>query len=104
MSHDTAAAQAASSREPEEVGQASGSAHAPVWNVFRRRDDKDLWCAVPCDHAVPSFLFSGAWTFGGIEGRRSRFANLAVPEARMAVQLNGFYLFMSFSHHSGLTS
>lgn len=68
------------------------------WNIFRRKDESDLWCAVPCDHSVPPFLFSGEWKYDGLEAaHNSIFMKLKEPDARWAVQRNGFYLFMCFS-------
>lgn len=103
MSHHADPAMAERTPDPASDGHVAPTAQAPIWNVFRRRDEKDLWCAVPCDRSVPGFLFSGEWTFSGIGGRNSD-SNLVAPEARLAVQLNGFYLFMSFSQNAGLSS
>jgi hypothetical protein len=86
-------------------GHAMTRAHHHGWNLFRRRHEVDLWCAVPSDHSVPGFLFSGEWGFGGVSQLPdSEFRKLQDPEARWAVQWNGFYLFMCFSAASGLAS
>jgi hypothetical protein len=34
-----------------------------TYNLFRHRDDADLYCAVPQDQAVPSFLTDHAWEY-----------------------------------------
>lgn len=87
------------------MGASGGSAHHDTWNVFRRRDESDLWCAVPSDHSVPVFLLSGGWTFGGSStSEDSQLPNIVRPDALKAVQLNGFYLFMSFDVEGSIVS
>jgi hypothetical protein len=63
-----------------------------AWNFFRRAQEPDLWCAVPINKSVPSFLLSGAWRFGG---HRIRPAGFRADAAHHADALSGFYLF----HH-----
>ncbi len=74
------------------------NAPAPVreaYNLFRRRSEPELLCAVPEDRAVPSFLSGNDWEFGGTS------ASAALPPfdrlaARASVRFNGFYLFHAY--------
>ena len=64
-----------------------------TWNMFRRREERDIWCAVPADTAVPRFLFSGDWKFSGQQPDRPALPGFQRTVARQAVRMNGFYLF-----------
>ena len=64
-----------------------------VWNMFERREERDLWCAVPADSAVPRFLFSGDWDYGGQHPERRPLPGFQRSIAHQAVRMNGFYLF-----------
>lgn len=64
-----------------------------IWNMFRRREEGDIWCAVPADTAVPRFLFSGDWDFSGQHPERRALPGFQRSVARQAVRMNGFYLF-----------
>ncbi len=69
-----------------------------LWNVFRRKHESGLCCAVPSDRSVPDFLFSGEWMFSGTgSSSGADTPNLQQPSAAWAADLNGFYLFMCFS-------
>jgi hypothetical protein len=65
-----------------------------TWHFFNREHEDELWCAVPADHALPSFLMSGSWHFSGLgrggDDAPPGFNNAA---AALAEDLNGFYLF-----------
>ena len=37
---------------------------SPTYTLFRREDKPDLYCAVPEDRAVPTFLRGDHWAFG----------------------------------------
>ena len=65
----------------------------PAWSLFRRRLERDLWCAIPADAAVPNFLFSGDWDFGGQHRHPDRVRGFQAGPARQAIDMNGFYLF-----------
>ena len=41
------------------------SQRRPTYNLFRRRAEPDLICAVPNDFPVPAFLAGSAWTYAG---------------------------------------
>ena len=65
----------------------------PGWTLFRRRLERDIWCAIPADAAVPKFLFSGDWAFGGQHRDPETLAGFQSGPAHQAVGMNGFYLF-----------
>ena len=64
-----------------------------VWNMFKRREEVDLWCAVPAEAAVPPFLFSGDWHFGGRHSGPGPLPGFRRAVALHSVRMNGFYLF-----------
>jgi hypothetical protein len=64
-----------------------------MYNLFRRRQEPDIVCAVPEARPVPSFLIDEGWTFQGkISG--DAFTDLGTSErlARHSVEVNGFYV------------
>lgn len=67
------------------------------WNMFRRRAESFLWCAVPADFALPSFLFSGEWIYSGQRPcARDGLPGISPAVAAHGAALSGFYLFHSF--------
>lgn len=66
------------------------------YNLFQRKSDRDLYCAVSEDRPVPGFLSGEAWEY-----RRTIVEHLAAPSgfkldaAEAASRLTGFYLFMT---------
>jgi hypothetical protein len=65
-----------------------------TYNLFRRKDEADLYCAVPEDVAVPAFLTEGSWKYAqSLEVQALSGFDAAAAET--AVLLNGFYLFHS---------
>ena len=64
-----------------------------VWNMFKRREEGDIWCAVPADTAVPRFLFSGEWDYGGQHPERGALPGFHRAGGHKSVSMNGFYLF-----------
>ena len=69
---------------------------SPAYNLFRNRLEPDLFCAVPEDRPVPTFIKAPNWTYAG---RTDAVAQGAFdPEtARTAVWFNGFYLFAALN-------
>ena len=64
-----------------------------VWNMFKRREEGEIWCAVPAEAAVPRFLLSGEWDYGGQHPERRVLPGFQRSVAHQAVRMNGFYLF-----------
>jgi len=63
-----------------------------IYNLFRRKGDADLYCAVPEDVAVPGFLTEAGWEYA----RSVDVAALSgfdAAAAQASVQANGFYIF-----------
>ena len=71
-----------------------GARFFPVYSVFRHRLATDLFCAVPEDRPVPTFIEAMSWTFGD---RTDALPEGAFdPEAAAtAVRFIGFYLFVA---------
>ncbi|HVL73287.1 MAG TPA: hypothetical protein VM434_15580 [Beijerinckiaceae bacterium] len=71
-----------------------------AYNLFRRKGDTDLFCAVPEECAVPGFLQGRSWEFSGrLSEPRSAPIGFDARAATTGVRLNGFYLFQSFPKH-----
>ncbi|HZB37512.1 MAG TPA: hypothetical protein VE443_05865 [Beijerinckiaceae bacterium] len=65
-----------------------------AYNLFRRKDGHDVFCAVPEDCVVPAFLDASAWEFSGkIEGLGSSPIGFDSRVAPTAVRFNGCYFF-----------
>jgi hypothetical protein len=67
------------------------------YNLFRRKADQHLYCAVPEDRPVPKFVDGAEWEYGG------RVADDDAPppgfrdEAAAAARVNGYYIFQAVS-------
>ena len=57
-----------------------------TYNLFRRQNEEDLYCAVPVDVAVPSFVTDERWEWA---------QSLDVSQLEISANTNGFYLFHS---------
>jgi hypothetical protein len=75
------------------------------YDLFRSRDEPELYCAVPEDRPAPAFLASEPWQ---VAGQMTEADPMPVgfdrEAARIGVCLNGFYLFVAFSPILGLRS
>ncbi len=74
------------------------NAHPPVrdaYNLFRRRSEPELLCAVPEDRAIPTFLSGEDWEFGG-KSSGSAMPEFDLQAARASVRFNGFYLYHAY--------
>ena len=65
-----------------------------TYNLFRRRDKEDLYCAVPEDGAVPSFLRDETWEWAKSLDV-SQLSDFDAEAAKISANTNGFYLFYS---------
>ena len=67
-----------------------------AYNLFRYRDNQDLICAVPEDHAVPRFIAGRTWGFDRkLTEAATAPTGFNTRAATNGVRLNGFYLFQS---------
>ena len=67
-----------------------------TYNLFRRKDETELYCAVPENMPVPAFLTDNSWEYArsldimGLSG-------FDAAAAQASAGANGFYLFHSAS-------
>lgn len=74
----------------------TSGAGEPVYNLFRRRNEPELYCAVPEDWPVPGFIAGAAWDFGGrIDAPAAAPRGFDADAARHGVRLTGYYLFLA---------
>ena len=66
---------------------------APAYNVFRRKHQPALRCAVPLDLPVPSFVSGETWDFGGTVTGEQPPPGFKPEAADQAVRHTGYYLF-----------
>ena len=68
-----------------------------AYNVFRRKQEPNLCCAVPQRRPVPAFIHGETWDFGGTIAGPGTFPLGFQPEAAVeAARLTGYYLFQAF--------
>ncbi|KMO17127.1 hypothetical protein [Methylobacterium platani] len=66
----------------------------PTYNLFRRREEPDLVCAVPNDFPVPAFVSGEAWTYAGsISSPSEAPPGFASEMAERGAETCGFHLF-----------
>ncbi|HEX8165537.1 MAG TPA: hypothetical protein VF601_07075 [Beijerinckiaceae bacterium] len=66
---------------------------ARCYNLFRRKLEQDLYCAVPEDRPVPGFV-AGEWEFRGRVGEADPVpGGFRAEAARAAERADGYYLF-----------
>jgi hypothetical protein len=66
------------------------------YNVFQRRQEPDLLCAVPEDRPVPSFIQGEGWTFGGtLHAATPTSTGFKEHAARSGCDWLGFYVFFN---------
>lgn len=71
---------------------------APTYNVFARKHQPALRCAIPQGSAVHSFIQSETWRFGGtVKPSESIPRGFQPKAAQEATQILGYYLFHSMS-------
>ena len=69
---------------------------SPTYNLFQREEKPDLYCAVPEDRAVPTFLHPENWAFVGEITEGTALPGFWEDCARSSVRLDGFYLFIAY--------
>ena len=68
----------------------------PAYNLFRRKRQTDLCCAVPEDRLIPDFLAPEGWEFvGTVRHPPDAPPGFKEEAARVGVRLRGFYLFQA---------
>jgi hypothetical protein len=66
-----------------------------VYNLFRRKGEEDLFCAVPEDYSVPPFLTAEAWAYARTVRHGELLSGFDLAAAEDSVKANGFYVFHS---------
>ena len=66
-----------------------------TYNLFRRRSEGDLFCAVPEDVPVPGFIETGDWEFSGKTSGSDGPGGFDAAQARISARFNGFHLFVA---------
>ena len=77
-----------------------------TFNLFRRKEEADLYCAVPVDRPVPEFLTEDKWEYARSLNIET-LSGFDAAAASASANANGFYLFHSeaqpgFRHGIGL--
>lgn len=74
----------------------SFNANRDAYNLFRRRNEPELYCAVPEHYPVPGFIMGEAWDFGGrLDNPDAAPRGFDPAAARHGVRLTGYYLFLA---------
>ena len=69
-----------------------------TWNIFRRRHDEALCCAVLAETPVPTFLMNGDWAFGlAFADGDPPVTGFCTLAAEGGTGLGGFYLFLALA-------
>jgi hypothetical protein len=66
-----------------------------TYNLFRRRSEGDLFCAVPEDVPVPNFIETGEWEFSGKACGSESPSGFDAAAAKISARYNGFHLFVA---------
>jgi hypothetical protein len=83
--------------EPRSESKAFAASQAR-YDLFRRRHEPELYCAVPKGRPAPAFLRSDRWQAAGeMDEAGPTPLGFDREAARIGVRLNGFYLFAAFS-------
>jgi hypothetical protein len=65
-----------------------------VLNLFQRRQQPDLFCAVPTNQYVPMFLSDGTWTYvSSLDPEQPRPKGFCPLQAREYCRADGYYVF-----------
>ena len=71
-----------------------------TYNLCRRQNEENLYCAVPVDVAVPSFLTDERWEWAQSLDVR-QLSDFDAEAAEISANMNGFYLFHSTDSQGG---
>ena len=73
-----------------------------AYNLFRSKGPDALYCAVPEEYSVPTFVTASVWEFSGrLDGRDRRMLGFDTRAAATGVRYNGFHLFPCFREQLG---
>jgi len=76
------------------ISSTSPNGFWPAYNLFRRKRQQDLFCAVPEDYPVPAFVDGHGWEVAGkLDEPSAAPLGFQREAARAVVPLTGFYLF-----------
>jgi hypothetical protein len=69
-------------------------AYTRTYNMFRRSDDQEIFCAIGQDQPIPRFIDGVSWLYQGtVTDDGPVPTGFLAHVARKASDLNGFYLF-----------
>ena len=71
-----------------------------TYNLFRRHNEEDLYCAVPEDVPVPPFVTDERWEWAQSLDV-SQLSGFDAKAAEISANRNGFYLFHSTDSEGG---
>ena len=71
-----------------------------TYNLFRRQNEEDLYCAVPEDVPVPPFVTDERWEWAQSLDV-SELSGFDAKAAEISANRNGFYLFHSTDSEGG---
>jgi hypothetical protein len=71
-----------------------------TYNLFRRQNEEDLYCAVPEDVPVPPFVTDERWEWAQSLDV-SQLSGFDAKAAEISANRNGFYLFHSTDSQGG---
>jgi hypothetical protein len=78
-------------------------AYTRTYNMFRRSDDQEIFCAVSEDQPVPGFIDGVSWLYHGtVRDDRAVPIGFLPHVARKVSDLNGFYLFYRCIRQAGV--
>ena len=84
------------SPSPPSNAAAAGEDPMRVYNLFRRKGANALYCAVPEDITVPSFVTDERWEFSGkVEAGSHAPVGFDIVAAEAGARFNGFYIFQT---------
>lgn len=63
-----------------------------AYNLFRHNDEAGLYCAVPQDRPVPTFLTGDKWDYARL-AEAGALSGFDADTARASAEADGFYLF-----------
>lgn len=72
-----------------------------AYNVFQRKQQPTLRCAVRQDRPVPAFIWSETWAFWGITTAEEPLHGFQPEAAAEAMRFTGYYFFKALDCQTG---